>query len=346
MPYNVTISQRSNRSRGETAGSAKGPPEDPGTPLRPIERLVRSRRFRQELSRRLRLSGRAGEGWRLTTLKAHKDRCTFRAVPRGAGEPVGWVVKVHREAWPHVFEVMRAIERAGFGRHESDAIAHPVAYLPRYRALVEEWIDGVPAMVELVAGDAVERASASARCGRWLARFHSIDLNATPSSPGPRVGSFARLWARQLAQAGGPLEDRSAALLRRWERSAARSRPEVGPVHGSYLPEHVLFADRRTVVIDLDEAGVGDPALDVASFVVALWRIGLKRAGSTSASAPAVGAFLREYARVRGGIPRNLPVFMAEECLHRAWHDLYKRVPGADAWAAATLELGWAARPG
>src|SRR5207244_653947 len=61
--------------------------------------------------------------------------------------------------------------------------------------------------------------------------------------------------------------------------------------HGSYMPEHVILSGRRTMVIDLDEYDVADPARDLAWFIVSLERLGLKKRGSLRAHDQSVDAF-------------------------------------------------------
>src|SRR5439155_702257 len=95
---------------------------------------------------------------------------------------------------------------------------------------------------------------------------------------------------------GGPLGIKAALLLRNLE--AAIPTPgsfEPCAGHGSYMPEHVILSGRRTMVIDLDEYDVADPARDLAWFIVSLERLGLKKRGSLRAHDQSVDAFQDAY---------------------------------------------------
>jgi len=111
--------------------------------------------------------------------------------------------------------------------------------------------------------------------------------------------------------------------------------------HGSYMPEHVILSGRRTMVIDLDEYDVADPARDLAWFIVSLERLGLKKRGSLRAHDQSVDAFQDAY---RASGPRDaskhLAFYKAAECLHRAVRDLRKRSPPIPEWSEIMLDEG------
>ncbi len=187
-----------------------------------------------------------------------------------------------------------------------------------------------------------EQIETARRCGNWLARFHSI---------GPRQGSLdlpldsvphIRRWAELVNKFGDSFVAKSELLSQRLEAIVpAPNDVESSPGHGSYIPENMLLTNYRTIAIDLDKCDVADPSRDLASFIVSVRRLGLKQKGSIQVRDEAVEAFLDAYkARRSDAAMRHLPFFMASECLHRAYRDLYKRTSPMPQWANIMLEEG------
>jgi aminoglycoside phosphotransferase (APT) family kinase protein len=237
---------------------------------------------------------------------------------------------------------MQRIVDSGFGRESEFAIPQPLAYLSSLHVLFEEKVEGKWAM-QIFLGDGLdEQIETARRCGIWLARFHSI---------GPRQGSLdlpldsvphIRRWAELVNKFGDSFVAKSELLSQRLEAIVpALNDAESSPGHGSYIPENALLTDSRTIAIDLDKCDVADPSRDLASFIISVRRLGLKQKGSIRAGDEAVQAFLDSYKTARGdAVTRHLPFFVASECLHRAYRDLYKRKSPMPQWANIMLEEG------
>ncbi len=302
------------------------------------------RDFQAELLRLYRSHGwtRTLPAMRLRVLKAHKDRCTFEIsldTENGWQSLIGKVNDVDRS---DVVGVMQSIVDAGFGPTAEFAIPRPLTYVPSLHVLLEERVQGTQAKEIFLDGDLNEQLATARRCGAWLARYHT---------GAPRQGHFAepsefldqiRYWAQQIRSFGGPLGIKAALLLRNLE--AAIPTPgsfERCAGHGSYMPEHVILSGGRTVVIDLDEYDVADPARDLAWFIVSLERLALKKRGSLRAHDQSVDSFLDSY---RASGPRDaskhLAFYKAAECLHRAVRDLRKRIPPIPEWSEIMLDEG------
>ena len=302
------------------------------------------RDFQAELLRLYRSHGwtRTLPAMRLRVLKAHKDRCTFEI---SLDTENGWqslIGKVHDVDRSDVVGVMRSIVDAGFGPTAEFAIPRPLTHVPSLHVLLEERVQGTQAKEIFLDGDLNEQLATARRCGAWLARYHT---------GAPRQSHFAepsefldqiRYWAQQMRSFGGPLGIKAALLLRNLETAMPTPgsfEPCAG--HGSYMPEHVIICGRRTVVIDLDEFDVADPARDLAWFIVSLERLGLKKRGSLRAHDQSVDAFLDAY---RASGPRDaskhLAFYKAAECLHRAVRDLRKRSPPIAEWSEIMLDEG------
>jgi len=209
--------------------------------------------------------------------------------------------------------------------------------------LLEEKVHGTEAMEVFLNGSPSEHLSAARRCAAWLARFHAS---------APRVGNVVEprdmvpglaWWKDYIKGFGEPLASKAESLFRKLEAAVPTSGTDgFRAGHGSYIPEHVFLSGPRTVVIDLDEQDVADPARDLTWFVVSLRRLGLKQKGSLRVHDPAAEAFLGEYLKHadHGDVMGNLPFYMGAECLHRAHRDLSSRVPPVPEWAEMMLDEG------
>ncbi len=306
--------------------------------------MLAQEEFRIELNRLfvLEWGGDAADEIRLRPLKAHKDRCTFEIIGRTDDKWHSLIGKIHDVDRSDIFAAMQRIVDSGFGQESEFAIPQPLAYLSSMHVLFEEKVEGKWAMQVFLDGGLDEQIETARRCGTWLARFHSV---------GPRQGSLdlpldylphIRRWAELVKKFGDSFVVKSELLSQRLESMVpAPNDAESSPGHGSYIPENMLLTNSRTIAIDVDKCDVADPSRDLASFIISVRRLGLKKKGSIRARDEAVQAFLDSYKTVRGDAStRHLPFFVASECLHRAYRDLYKRTSPMPQWASIMLEEG------
>lgn len=279
---------------------------------------------------------------RLRPLKAHKDRGTFEIQSRTGDQWYSLIGKVHDVDRSDIFRSMKSIADSGFGMESEFAIPQPLSYMPSLHVLFEEKIDGKWAMEIFLNGGQEEQIETARRCGIWLARFHS---------KGPRQGELdlpidslphIHRWAELVKKFGDSFAPKAEQVSQRLDAIAPGPDDlESSPGHGSYIPENVLVAGSRTVVIDLDKCDIADPSRDLASFIISVRRLGLKQNGSIRTRDKAVDAFLDAYKTLRGNSAlRHCPFFIATECLHRAYRDLYKRTIPMPQWANIMLDEG------
>src|SRR5437879_615348 len=269
-------------------------------------------------------------------------QCTFEITLQTAN---GWhelIGKVCAEDRSDVYRTMQEIRQGGFGAEEEFAIPRPVAFLAPLRLLLYEKVPGVQAQEFILNPNESDRVLAAKRCARWLARFQAI---------GPRSGRVFRLddhlislerWCRRLADLGWPFADKARRLFERLKTAAVGlGSIEMCPGHGDYTCSQVILSEGRTVTVDWDSYDVGDPCRDVARFLVALQRLGLKRLGLINALDEAAEVFLDTYiATCRLDISRRLPFHKAAICLERADHDIDKQSRGLSDRADVMLEEG------
>jgi hypothetical protein len=223
-----------------------------------------------------------------------------------------------------VADELSSLRGLGFAGPEL-AVPALVVYLAEVRALFVEAIEG-PLLRERLRAE----PSATARAGAWLAAFHGSALTS-PRSCGPakQVGAVAR-WVRrqpQLEELGSELQ---AALL---------SLPDPGrPVHYDYYHSQVVLPARGpTTVLDLDEAGMGDPFFDVAHFDAHLDLLALRRHGDPAALSGARRAFHSGYERL-APLPPRRPALEAFAWFKLAYQGLRRR-PDGPAWSHALAEV-------
>lgn len=223
-----------------------------------------------------------------------------------------------------VADELSSLRRLGFAGPEL-AVPALVAYIAEVRALFVEAIDG-PLLRERLRAE----PSATAQAGAWLAAFHGSALTS-PRSCGPtkQVSAVAR-WARRqprLEELGNELQ---AALL---------SLPDPGrPVHYDYYHSQVVAPARGpTTVLDLDEAGMGDPSFDVAHFDAHLDLLALRRFGDPAAHSGARRAFHAGYER-SAPLPPRRPALQAFAWFKLAYQGL-RRKPDGPEWGYALGEV-------
>lgn len=173
----------------------------------------------------------------------------------------------------------------GFGGRPF-AVPAPLAYVPEVNALFIEEVEG-KRLEEVVDED----ETLAGRAGAWLAAFHRCGFeNGRARSPEIQRASVAR-WAEEVPRLRSVASDMDAALA---------PLPTVAvPVHYDYSPVNVLLQrDGATIAIDFDEAGMGDPAFDVAHMDAHLELLSLRRFGAPERLAAARAAFVRGYAAV------------------------------------------------
>jgi aminoglycoside phosphotransferase (APT) family kinase protein len=118
-------------------------------------------------------------------------------------------------------------------------------------------------------------------------------------------------WSKRIARLGEPFASQARRLAQRLEQEAASTGTgDLCAGHGSYQCHQIILADGRTVTIDWDGYDVAHPARDVARFIVALQRLGVKYLGSIRALDGAAEVFLKTY--------RALSPF--DVAAHLAWH--------------------------
>ncbi|MDQ2910307.1 MAG: phosphotransferase, partial [Actinomycetota bacterium] len=207
-----------------------------------------------------------------------------------------------------VADLLAGLRQHGFD-NGSYAVPEPLLVLPAVGAVFMEQAEG-PCLRDVLEED----QTVARRAGAWLARFHNCDLPLRRAQ-GPRE------HAEQVLRWGidpllRPLCAKLAPLL------SDQPNPGVRLHYDFKLTDVLVPSGGPTTVVDFDDAGVGDPSLDLASFEAMLTMSGLRR-GDPGAFAPARDAFRAGYSE-RAPLPDRSPpveafvwLRLARKCLKR-----------------------------
>ncbi len=189
------------------------------------------------------------------------------------------------------------------------ALAEPLGVLPTLPILVLRPVEG--RTLDQI-GSAADAAAAVGSAACWLAGLHGstavlgrgLDLQDEQRN----VAAWARVVRDGLPELAGPADALGTGLAA--ALGTLPPRRDV-PIHKDFHYQHVLVGT-RTAVIDLDEARMGDPALDVAHFCGYLELLAVRRAAPATLGA----IFRRRYTELScRPLDTAYPVFSAWTCL-------------------------------
>ncbi|PYT89383.1 MAG: hypothetical protein DMG36_22380 [Acidobacteria bacterium] len=311
-----------------------------------LEKVLNPKVLGKELTllRNSRLRWGAFQDVNFRALKWHKGkRCTLELSLRTDGGPHVLIAKVYAKDRPDVHRAMDGLWHTRFGPSEQFSVPEPLGYVIPLRLLLEEKIEGTTAKEAFLKGDEKDRAEAAERSARWLAYFQECTPRSDKISRLDEELNRMERWSRRFTEVGGLLFDKSKLLFEQLAKTASglgRVEPAAG--HGSFSPDHVFFAGDRTVTIDWDGYDAGDPARDVARFIVSTQRLAVGRMGSITALDTAVAAFLKTYTEARGpAILPRLPFYRAATCLRLVKYGVFHhRVPHWEEKVTAMLREG------
>lgn len=271
--------------------------------------------------------------WRVRVLeRVPRERLIVAfTAPRGGGRRARRVIgKFYAdETGRRTFRVMREIaRRLRQGPEGPLAIPCALGYDPTSRLLLQVPASGTP-FTRFAGRPGTQRAFRQA--GRALACLHGLPLRLGRRTRLPdHVRTLIRPHPHDLGAAFpeyrelvGSLLATIAARERAW-----RDRTDVTPLHRDFHLRQLFFDDRRGAgrvwLIDWDLFAKGDPAFDVAYFVVYL------RSHLGARAERAVAAFLEGYTERRPSraLFDRLPTWEAFNYLRRACRRFRLRDPG------------------
>ena len=190
-------------------------------------------------------------------------------------------------------------------RADGPRLPEPLGYLDDARVVLLGAVPGVPVTARLRAGD----LALAARIGAALGALH---VSPAPlerrHNPADELAPLAARVAR-LAAADARLGRRASAALEQLGSLAPGPHAwRLQPVHRDLHPEQVLVApDGRIGFVDLDDAALSEPALDVGNFIAHIVWLGCQTPTGAARLRGAALAFRRAHAAVD---PRIDPAVM------------------------------------
>jgi len=234
-------------------------------------------------------------GWRVigVELVKHKPgkRCALAYTMDGCGRRSRLFAKTYRNhRGAGIFKKLTRFSLRQAGAY-GVLVPKPVAYLPEIHMLVTEFVDGSSLAGPLYDGTSDTPA---ARMASTIAALHGCGVRCK-GKWGPREElSNTQRWIAHVPRA----TERAEELLDRC-RSELEGLPHhlEFPVHRDFYPEQVMDSDGATVLLDLDDACSGDPALDLGNFLAHLQLRHLQFPDSTLGCNRARRVFLEQYRR-------------------------------------------------
>lgn len=206
---------------------------------------------------------------------------------------------------------------ADFG-DESVSAPRSLGYSPRLRMLFQEFVPGETLLDRMRAGDADEAAIAGA--ARAAVVFHRSPLAPTARHEIEDEWKLLERSRRQLSDVRGT----TYAFEELFRTVGAECEYLPGgtltPVHRDFYDKQLLQTANHTALIDLDQAAIGNPEIDLANFLVHL-RLRMRQGTiSNTQESRWKAKFLIEYSAASESEPcdRKLKFFFASACLRMA----------------------------
>lgn len=177
-----------------------------------------------------------------------------------------------------------------------------------------------------------------AMAGEWLECLHRLPLIEGLSFK-TRTHELAKVESWLTAVAVEPsLADDATALTTRMVELAS-TLPAVTPVmiHRDYYPANLIWDGTKVWGIDIDQIALGDPAVDVGSFIAQLEKLALRTTGRIDAYEAEREVFLGAYGLAD---TPSLPFFMSYSFAKLAAAEVQRRRPDWRDIAAAFLQRG------
>ncbi len=189
-------------------------------------------------------------------------RFVARVVPGGGGSAL---LKVYTPSGLRVaLAGARAVNSRGCLR-----VARLLGKSERRGALAFEWMGGEP-LDDLLTRP--EDCAAVERVGAALAGLHAQTAEGLPRKDRQAEAKALASIARGLARIAPREGARASSLAREIAHRLSQYEETCLPIHGDFYASQVLVEGDAVVVLDLDEAAVGDPVSDLGNFIAHLER--------------------------------------------------------------------------
>jgi Ser/Thr protein kinase RdoA (MazF antagonist) len=214
---------------------------------------------------------------------------------------------------PKVHEITRQITSArAFGADV--ALPESVGYLPGLNTLLQREIEGEPVTDLLLGGD----RDLGIRIAFTLYQFHTSGLDLGRTHDLAKELSPLPMRRDQVADACPDLQTQVHGCLRRIEAiDVSAFAWRWRPVHRDFYHEQIMLGREGLAVLDLDDAAMSEPAVDVANFVAHLMLLGAQQRRDVSALATVSNGFIGQHCQLDAEIDSRLLTFLMATTLLR-----------------------------
>lgn len=233
-------------------------------------------------------------------------RCTLRYRLSDGSRVVAKTYASRRAG--RVYESMRRLEKA------SAALPRALGWDKRERIVVLDALSGRPALPLVLAGqerigvEAARLLHAIHSSGAEVPRRHRLEDEIRP----------LRLRVAEISADAPELADAARRCLALTLAGAERPwRWRLRPVHRDFYEDQLLLSDSGLTVLDLDDAAMSEPAVDVANFTAHLCLLRLRPGVRRAAPACVARAFLRRYRDLDPELDDELVTFLEGTTLLR-----------------------------
>lgn len=194
------------------------------------------------------------------------------------------------------------------------ALPDPVAFVPALKLLAQQEVAGFPIQQLLLSGE----TQLAARIATVLHHFHVSGLNLGRTHGLQRELHLLNQRVDQVGEISaesGLLADHCLVRIREIESAGFAWRHNL--VHRNFYHDQVLVGEQGLAVLDLDDAAMSEPAVDVASFLAHLLLLGAQRPGHEANLEAVANAFRVRYLELDDQLDTNLLKFLTAATLVR-----------------------------
>jgi uncharacterized protein (TIGR02172 family) len=236
----------------------------------------------------------------------------------------GWV-PAHGVEWEA--RVSRAVRAAGLPAPASGGVIEVDGRL----GLIYERVEGVSVAERLLGTPEGAKSETIRQLARLFAEVHA-DIHAHGDVP--ELASLPQLWEDVIGRVDMLPPDLKEATLK-----ALREMPDGDRLcHGDFHPYNVLMSPRGPVVIDWNNASIGNPMADVALSALILSGVEMLEASYRASVARFHRAYLERYFQLRPEDEQQLVVWQPIVAAVR----LNENIPGLQEWLLTQIKTGLA----
>lgn len=227
-----------------------------------------------------------------------------------------------------MFSIIQTLRRAPVCADGLIIIPQPLFFEPQLNAVFVQGLDGVNADNSLAAFDL---DAAVTEIGAAIVGVHRCRLDNLPNRPAHYILSQVAKLKDLLGKQDASCLPRVAALAGKLsEKYSGLTHVSATPIHGAFRLSQLLLVGDRFALVDFDGFEFGNPISDVASFVVHLLYLSLKKDITTDQSLAAISRFCKSYEKnTPWGLPNDVLVWQtaahllgkqAKACVKQARH--------------------------